>query len=108
MSEHLSFVVAGAPAIEVLATHRRLKWRRAPLVERVRRLHVVVTIHQHRGTTLRSPPRGMHNRMAARRNHLYALEPDAPQMVSQPGCAFFQIAGMCGLGADGREADEIL
>ena len=77
MHPHLSLVVHRAARVEVAIALRRLEGRRLPLVQRLRRLHVVVPIQQHRR---RGPPvhrgRGMkivciHQRMSlAFRNHL--------------------------------------
>ena len=85
---HLALVVAGAAGADDLAPvrqrrHPRLERRRLPQLERIDRLHVVVTVEQHvrRAVGLRRV--GEHDRMAGRVAHL-GLETHGLEIAFQP------------------------
>jgi hypothetical protein len=50
----------------------------------------------------------MDERVAAGRNDVDILKPNAAQLACQPMRALFDVPGVAGLGADRRKADEFL
>ena len=60
--------------VELAVADGRLEWRSRPQIERIGRLNVVVAVDHHRGSTRRTKPFGVHNRMPGGRNDL-GLEP---------------------------------
>jgi hypothetical protein len=64
VGHHLTLVVGGAAGIEVAVAHRRLERAGDPLIERVGRLHIVVTVDKDGRLAGRTEPLGEHNRVA--------------------------------------------
>ena len=68
--EHLAFVVGRAAGIDVAVAHGRLERRADPLVERLRRLHVVVAVDQRDRLARHRRRLGVHERMTGRLDQL--------------------------------------
>src|SRR5581483_1795232 len=67
--------------IQISVAHLRLKRRRLPQLQRIRRLHIVVPVTQHRRLARRMHPVGINQRMFRRRNDLDILQPRRLQAV---------------------------
>ena len=65
MRQHLPLVVAYAPPKKVFSADGRIERRRAPLVDRVGRLDVVMSVDEQRRPVGGSPPFAIYDRMAA-------------------------------------------
>src|SRR5256886_17041870 len=64
--------------------HRRLEWRRGPLVQRLGRLHVVVTVDEQRGRAGHLGPDAPHHRVRAAREELNLAAAEPTQLASDP------------------------
>ena len=62
--QHRSLVVGHAAGVEAAVAHGRRERRALPLLQRVRRLHVVVPVHQHRRLARRAEPLGVDDGIA--------------------------------------------
>ena len=93
--------------MQVVAAPGGRERRRAPGVERFRRLHVVVPIDKKRRPAGRAQPVGVDDGMAGGRNDLHVLEADLEQMTGEPARAGAHVGGVPWLPADRRKADEI-
>src|SRR5712691_10325208 len=78
----LALVVAGPTAVDVVATDRWLKRGRIPQINRINRLHVVVSINKYRRLAACLEPIAIHERMTLCRDHLNVLKTDVFQLVS--------------------------
>src|SRR5215216_3471679 len=108
MRKHLALIIRGTPAIEMIAAHHACKWWRLPLVQRVCRLNIVVTIDYYRRTIRRPKPIGIDDWMAARRNNHDPLHSDLTQMACEPLRTSADIAGILASRADRRKRDKLL
>src|ERR1700761_4760677 len=87
MDQQLPLVIARTTAVEVAAEEQRLKRRRAPLIERLDGLYVVMSIHQH-GRQFRTPnPLAVDQRMTRSPNEAHVLETGLEHPGSEPACA---------------------
>ena len=107
MCERLSFIVGRPSAIDVLAAHGGLEWRRVPGLHRIGRLHVIVTVDEHGRTSASMPPIGVNDRMAGGRHDPHLIEAGAAQVRGEPFGTVADILRMFGLRAYGREANEL-
>ena len=87
----LALIVDCAARIDVAVALGRLKWRRYPLIQRVRRLHVEMRIHQNRRRALGMQPVGIKKRMTLRGNDLDILHADAAQFAGHEVGGFLDV-----------------
>ena len=98
LGEVLALVVADAACIEATVADSRLEGRRNPFVERIRRLHVVMTVEQHGRLARRLlPARDDHGMSGGR--HEAGFQPDLRQHLDQKGA---DLGDADVLGADAR------
>ncbi len=74
-SDHVALVIGNAARIQDAVDNRRVKRRHVPLVQGIRRLHVVVVVN-HQAACARAPLRQNYGWAAAGR-HEFDLQPDA-------------------------------
>ncbi len=87
----LPLVVHGASGVHAPITYLRLERRRSPQLERLRWLHVVMPIDEHRRRVSAGvAPFAKYHRVACRGHHL-RLETDGPHCICQPR------GGTCGI-----------
>jgi len=101
----LAFVVDRAPAVEILTSHRGLKRRGVPELERVGRLHVEVAVAEHRRRVAPARRRQLpnHERLAAP-VHDPAVASRAAHEVAYPARRLLHIVRARRVGADRRDA----
>ena len=89
MHVHLALVVDRAAGIEVAAALGRLKGGREPLVERVRRLNIIVPVAKAGGRAVRMEPVSVHQRVPAGRrlDQLDMFHADAPEFGRERVCS---------------------
>src|SRR5439155_5638784 len=104
----LPFVVHGTARIDVVVTLGRLKRRRNPFVQRVRRLHVVVRITQRCRFTRRFNPVSVDQRMTLSRNDLDMLQADSSHLGSHKVRGLLHIGLVLSQGTDTGDAKQIL
>src|SRR5579883_787117 len=104
---HLALVVAGAARVDVAVAKRRLKRRSLPEFERVRRLHIVVSIAEHSGLAGSMQPVGIDERMLVRFNHFDMLHPGTFESACDELCRPRDIGLVLWKRADARYAKEI-
>ena len=83
-TEDLALVVGGATGEQAAAAHGRLERRRLPLVERVRRLHVVVPVDEQGRRAGHFRPHTPHDGMRFARDELHLAAAEAPQLAGHP------------------------
>ena len=107
VQEELAFVV-DRPAREYFSVpHRRLERRRRPEIERLGRLHVVVTVDDHRRSTGRLSPFSDDDRMTRRRvNRRRHTDPVERRL--KPLRRALGVRVVVGLGAHARNAQELV
>ena len=99
----LAFVVSSSAGVHRAVTDGRLKGRRAPLVQGVRRLHVVMAVHEKMRTLARSLGRGGGDDGMKIRGVLARLEADAVAMFYHPIGGGTHILGVMALGRNARQ-----
>jgi hypothetical protein len=106
-AEHLSLVVGRAARVQPAIADRRLERRRGPLVERIGRLDVVMTVDEQRRRPRhvgpRAPDDGM--RLAAEEFDVPASEP--PQLGGHPLRGGAAVGIVSGQRRNGRNAEEL-
>jgi hypothetical protein len=109
MHEELPLVVAGAAGVDDVVLVTRLERRAHPLVQRVRRLHVVVAVDKG-GWRLRAgvQPVAGHDRVAAGVVHLRVLDADAGQLVGHPPGGAPHLVLLVRVGADRLDPEELV
>jgi hypothetical protein len=108
LRENLPLHVRSAPRIDVIPADRRLERTRLPLVQRIHRLHVVVTVHQHGGFVRRAPPFGVHHRMHLRGDNLGRGYTQPFEAFREPLRGAGHVVFVFGKGRDARHAQEFL
>src|SRR3989454_3160954 len=83
-AEHLALVIRRATREQLAVAHRRLEWRRGPLVQRLGWLHVVVTVDEQRGRAGHLGPDAPHHRVRAAREELYPPTAKPTQLAGDP------------------------
>ena len=107
VGEELSFVVAGAAAVEIVVLDNGIKGRCLPLGERFGRLDIIVSIDKNGGPATGTLPRCIDDGVALGGQDTNLLKTDAAQVSRQPRRASAEIAGVPWLVADAWEADEL-
>src|SRR5256885_9408087 len=107
MHEHLSFVIHRTTRIKVLIAFGWLKGRSGPLVQWIRRLHIVMSVAKSGGLAGRMEPIAINQRMAVSLNHLHVLQADATHLRGEKICGAFDVALMLRKSADAGNAKEV-
>src|SRR5205807_274683 len=94
------FVVTYTTGIDTVPLDRGFKWRRAPETERVRRLHVIVTVDQERWFAWRAQPFAVHHGMSRRVEQFDAHRATELEPVCNPDCSGIHIGTLCRVGTD--------
>ena len=107
--EELALVVARAAGVDPVVLVARLERRSDPLVQRVRRLDVVVAIDEHGGRVRAGvQPVAGDDRVAARLVQLRVVDPDPGQLVGHPLRGAAHVVPAVGIGADRLDAQELV
>jgi len=104
----LALVVDCAAGVDVLVALGRLERRRDPLVQRLRRLDVIMRVAQDRGLAGRVQPVGVDQRMALGRNDLHVLHADAAQTIGDKIRRAADVVFVLGRGAHAGDAKQVL
>ena len=105
---HLALVVDRSAGIKVAVALRRLERGRNPLVQRVRGLHIVMTVGQAGGLARGVQPVSIHQRMTRRFNHPNMLQANALQLPGQALGGKADVACMLGKRRNGRNTEQRL
>jgi hypothetical protein len=108
LSDDLALVVDRASSVEVSIALRRLERRCEPLVERVRRLNIVVTVDEHGRLAGSMEPVSVDQRMPFGLNELRMLHSDALQVGKQRLGGFAAVGRVLGQRGDGGNAQQSL
>jgi len=109
--EDLALVVHRAAGIEVPLPHRGLEGRGHPLLQRLHRLDIVVSIDEHRRGPFDLRRFGPDRGMSAPFQELDLRAAQAPELRHHPIGGLATVGGMIGEGADagdGKELGELL
>ena len=105
-ASELASLVAGVDAIVLMA---RLERRSDPLVERVRRLDVVMAVDEHGGRfRARLHPFGRHDRVVRRLVDRRSLDADSRELVRDPVRGSAHLLGSAGIRRDALDAQELV
>ena len=105
-AEHLAFVVGGAAGEHPAVANGRFERRRAPLVERIGRLHVVVAVDEERGRAGHFRAHAPHDRMRFARDELHLAAAEASELAGHPFRRRPAIGVVRGEGRDRGDAEE--
>ncbi len=91
LSDHMAFAIYRAARVDFIVALNRLEWRRVPSIGNVRRLHVIVTVHQHRRRIVAcAQPLAVNNGVSCGSNRFRSVKTDALQVGNQPcRCALY-------------------
>ena len=103
----LTLVVHRATRVDVVVAFSRLEGRRNPLVERIRRLHIEVRIHQHGGRTRGVEPIRVKQRMPLGRDDFNVLHADASQFAGHEVGRFLHVRFVFFQSADAGNAEKV-
>src|SRR6185312_17227873 len=92
--------------IEIAVAHYRLKGRRDPFIQRIRRLNVVVPVAQYRRFAGSMQPVGVNQRVLRCRNDLYVFETGSLHAVGNELRGAPHVREMLGQGAGAGDAQE--
>ena len=106
LNVNLPLVVARAAREDVVAAHLRFKRRRLPLVQRVRRLHIVMPIKQDRGLTRGAKPLRIDQRIAGSFDQAGGVHPRTAQFLNSEFRRAPDVGLVFGKRADARYAKE--
>ncbi len=107
-AEDLPLVVGRAAGVELAVALCRLeRWSR-PLGERVRRLHVVVSVDQQRRRTGNVGTFGPNDRMCVAAKKRDVVTAETPQLGADPLCGGTAILVVCGQCRDGRNPQKLV
>ena len=104
--EELALVVGGAAGVEASVAHGRFERRARPQVERIRGLHVVVTVPEHGGPSGGAHPLGVHERVPRDGNDLDG-HPDLLEVVRDPVGGVLGVLAVRREGPDARDAEQV-
>ncbi len=104
--QHRPLVIRHAARIEAVVAHLRLERRRLPLLQRIGRLHVVVSVDQDGRRALGMQPVGGDDRVAFGRVDRHMLEAGAAHALRHPFGGFGDMLGIGRIGADAGDAGE--
>ncbi len=114
MHPHLPLVIHRPTRVQVAIPLRGLKRRRHPLLQRLRRLHIIVPIQKHRRRSIpRSHPLAIHQGMPLpgprrRLNQPHSIQPRRPQPISHKLSRPPHITRMRRIRRNGRNPQQIL
>ncbi len=106
--EHLPLVVGRPARINLVLAHGGFEGRRLPQVDRIHRLHVVVTVEEDRRRARRVQPFTVDDRIAWRFEQPHVLEADALHVVGAPFGRATHIALVLRKRADARDGEILL
>ena len=106
-NQHRPLVVGDAAGVEAAVAHRRRPRRAVPFVERVGRLHVVVSVHQHRRLARRAQPLAVDDRVAAGGKRAHRERTGRRHSRRDPACRPIDVGCVRGIGADARDRREL-
>ncbi len=109
MHEELSLVVAGAAGVDAIVLVARLERRADPLVERVRRLDVVMAVDEHGGRFVAGVhPLAGDDRVVRRLVDRRSLDADSRELVGDPLRGPAHLARAAGVRGDALDAQELV
>ena len=82
--EDLALVVGGPARVDLAIAHRRFEGRRLPEIQRIDRLHVVVTVEEDGRRSLGAEPVAVDHRIPGRLDQPDVLHADPPHLVGGP------------------------
>ena len=112
MHEQLPFVVIGAPGIDGflprhgVAGDDRIEGTRPPFFQRLRRLDVVMAVHQYGLLRAGNRPRGIDDRIARRLADLGHLGAGLKKKLLEPSGTAVHLGFVFGFGTDGRDTQQ--
>ena len=105
MRKDLSFVVCRTASKDVSVLEHRLEWRRIPKLQRIRRLHIVMSVDQNGATPGLMFIARPNDRVPPRRNKL-CFQTNAGKFLHQPSSAFHQLFLVFVVGRNTRKPQE--
>ena len=105
--QHRSLVVGDASGVQTTVAHRRCEGGTVPLLQWVRRLHVVVTVDEHRQLARRTKPLAVNDRIARRGDRAYGDRSGGFQFRGDPLRGRLHVGGVRGIGAHARDCGEL-
>ena len=106
-NQHRSLVVGHAAGVEAAVANGRRPRRAVPLLERIGRLHVVVTVDQDRRLARRAQPLAVDDRMAAGGKRPHGQRSGRRELGRHPARRPIDVRGVRGIGADARDRREL-
>src|SRR5262249_38268614 len=103
----LAFVVHRTARVDILVTLGGLKGRRSPLVERIRRLDVVMRVTQHRRLVWCVQPVGIDQRMSLGGDDLHVFHTSGAQAASDELSSATNVIFVLGRGAHAGNAEQV-
>ena len=107
MNEHLPLVVGRSASVQSVVANRGFERRRCPELERLHRLHVVMTVDEYRGLARSAEPLTIDDRMPGGGKQLDILQSDRAHVVSNPLRASLHVLCVLGIGADAGNRKEL-
>ncbi len=104
----LALVVYRTARVDVVVTLSWFEGRRNPLIQRIRRLHVIVRVAKHRRLARSMQPVGINQRVALSWDHLDVFHSNAPQFARHIVRRSQHVGFVLGKRADAGNAQEIL
>lgn len=104
---HLPLVVGGAAGVDAAITDGRLEGGRLPAIERIGRLHVVVTVDQGRRRSRGTRPFAVHDRMPGGLDQFRRQSRCFETFLHKPGC-LADIVAVPRVGTDAGDPQQIL
>ena len=101
----LAFIVRCAARVNIAVPNSGRKRRRHPQIKRFRRLHVIMSVNQHRRCGGAFQPFGIDDWMAGRRHDFDCFQADFPQMIGDKFGAAPHVSGMFRQRADAWNAE---
>jgi hypothetical protein len=106
MCHELAFVIRGSAGKDDTIFNPWLEWGRGPQIKRIHRLHIIVSINQHRGTPGAVYVFGNHHRMP-RRGMDFRRQACITALRCQPVRTRPDIARMGAIGRNAGKTEEI-
>src|SRR2546428_10936520 len=107
MNVHLSLVVGGAAAEEISVSHRRFESGRGPEFERLRGLHIIVTVEEDRWLARRFERFGIDERVEICGRNFDGFHAARAEFVRHPLRGPFDIRLVLTFGADAWNAQQL-
>src|SRR5262245_25628638 len=106
-NQHRAFVVGHASGVETSVAHGRRPRRAVPFLDRVGRLHVVMTVHQYRRLPGRTQPLVVDHRMAAGGKRADRQRSSRRELRRDPARGPIDVRCVSGISADARDRCEL-